>query len=81
MHKKNEESSGSIVCGMLGIAFIVLKLCKVITWPWIWVLAPFWMPTAIVLSLLFLSFGVGKIYRRRKHDKERERSFKSGIEE
>ena len=80
MRKKNEESSGSIVCGMLGIAFIVLKLCKVITWPWIWVLAPFWMPTAIVLSLLFLSIRVGKIWRK-KHDKKRERSTKPGIEE
>ena len=36
---------------LLLIAFIVLKLCKVITWSWWWVLAPFWIPLSIVLFL------------------------------
>ena len=40
---------------LLTIAFIVLKLCNVITWSWLWVLAPLWMPTAIaILGLLFV---------------------------
>ena len=26
----------------LGLAFIVLRLCGVIDWNWIWVLAPLW---------------------------------------
>ena len=40
---------------LLTIAFIVLKLCNVIAWSWWWVLAPLWIPTAIVmLGLLFL---------------------------
>lgn len=40
---------------LLAIAFIVLKLCKVITWSWWWVLSPLWIPIAIVLlGLLFL---------------------------
>ena len=40
---------------LLTIAFIVLKLCNVITWSWWWVLAPLWIPVAIVaLGLLFL---------------------------
>lgn len=39
---------------LLTIAFIVLKLCNVISWSWWWVLAPLWIPTAIVaLGLLF----------------------------
>lgn len=29
--------------GALQIAFIVLKLCKVIKWSWLWVLAPTWI--------------------------------------
>lgn len=41
------------VCGLLGIAFVVLKLCGVIAWSWWWVLAPFWFPTAAVLAILF----------------------------
>ena len=40
---------------LLTIAFIVLKLCNVITWSWLWVLSPLWIPVAIVtLGLLFL---------------------------
>ena len=40
---------------LLTVAFIVLKLCNVITWSWWWVLAPLWIPVAIVaLGLLFL---------------------------
>lgn len=40
---------------LLTVAFVVLKLCNVITWSWWWVLAPLWIPTAsIVLGLLFL---------------------------
>ncbi len=36
------------VLSLLGIAFIILKLCNVITWSWIAVLAPFWIPVLIV---------------------------------
>ena len=39
---------------LLTIAFIVLKLCNVIAWSWWWVLAPLWIPVAVViLGLLF----------------------------
>lgn len=37
--------------GPLGLLFIGLKLAGVITWSWLWVLAPFWI--GIVLALLF----------------------------
>lgn len=38
--------------GLLAIAFIVLKLTNVITWSWWWVLAPLWIPLAIVLIIV-----------------------------
>jgi hypothetical protein len=38
------------VSGLLGVAFVVLKLTGHITWPWLWVLAPFWIPLALVLA-------------------------------
>ena len=45
-------SGGGIgFCGLLTIAFIVLKLCKVIGWSWLWVLSPLWLPLAIVLGI------------------------------
>lgn len=50
---KNTTSSGGIgVAGLLGVAFVVLKLCKVIDLDWLWVLAPFWIPVAIILAFL-----------------------------
>lgn len=42
------------VCDVLGIVFIVLKLVGVITWSWWWVLAPFWIPLAIVVVCLVI---------------------------
>lgn len=45
----NERNSGGIsLLSVLGIVFIVLKLCNVIDWDWIWVLFPFWLPFAII---------------------------------
>lgn len=35
--------------GLLTLLFIALKLCGVIAWPWVWVLAPFWIFLAIPL--------------------------------
>ncbi len=39
---------------ILGLVFIVLKLTHTIHWSWIWVLAPYWIPAAIVIFLLAL---------------------------
>lgn len=35
---------------LLGIVFLVLKLTGAVAWPWVWVLAPFWIPVAIVAA-------------------------------
>ena len=42
------------VSDLLGIAFIVLKLCGVIDWHWAWVTAPIWggILLASVVSVL-----------------------------
>ena len=41
----------------LGLIFIVLKLLDVITWSWLWVLSPFWIPfigvLLVILSIIF----------------------------
>lgn len=48
---------------LLTIAFIVLKLTKVITWSWWWVFAPLWIPVGIgviiflVALIFYLIFG------------------------
>ena len=54
-NRNNTGSAGGIgFCGLLTIAFIVLKLTGVISWSWLWVLAPIWIPAAIVLAALLV---------------------------
>ncbi len=48
--------------GLLLIAFVVLKLTNVISWPWIWVLAPFWVP--LLLSILLYAIVFVYTFRR-----------------
>lgn len=46
-----QANIGSFFTTLLTIAFIVLKLCHVIEWSWIWVLSPLWIPLAIVIAV------------------------------
>lgn len=38
--------------GLLGVVFVVLKLCGVIDWSWWWVTAPFWGGAALLLLIV-----------------------------
>ncbi len=52
MSEKSASSSGGIgVLGLLGVAFVVLKLTHVINWSWWWVTAPFWGGFALVVGI------------------------------
>lgn len=65
---KEKGSNTTVVKGgigplsLLGIALVILKATGYITWSWLWVLAPFWIPVAIavliVLAFLGLLFGL-----------------------
>lgn len=37
----------------LAIALIVLRLCGVIVWPWVWVLSPLWISWILGVVLSF----------------------------
>jgi hypothetical protein len=55
----SSSSSGGIgVAGLLGVAFVVLKLTHVIDWSWWWVTAPFWIGAALWLAILAVLGGV-----------------------
>lgn len=54
MSQSSSSSGGVGVTGLLGVAFVVLKLTNVITWPWLWVLAPFWIPLGLLLIFLLI---------------------------
>jgi hypothetical protein len=48
------SQSGIGIGGLLLVAFVVLKLTKVITWSWWWVLSPAWIGVAIGLVALII---------------------------
>ena len=54
--QRDDRGSGGVSIGFLGllaIAFIVLKLVGVITWSWVWVLAPLWIiPVILILAIV-----------------------------
>lgn len=51
-----ESKNGGIgFCGVLTLIFITLKLLDVIAWSWWWVLAPLWIPVAIVLVVILIA--------------------------
>ena len=55
---RNNDSNGSAggigFTGLLTIVFIVLKLCHVIEWSWLWVLAPLWISTILGLIIVMI---------------------------
>lgn len=52
------------IIGLLGLIFITLKLTGHITWSWMWVLAPFWIPLAIALVIFLIVFIVAMFTSR-----------------
>lgn len=54
MKNNNASTGGTSIAGLLGVAFIVLKLTGVISWSWLWVLSPFWIPLGIALAIALI---------------------------
>ncbi len=53
------SSQGGIgFCGLLAIVFIVLQLTGYIHWSWWWVLAPIWIPIAILMAVGLVIFVI-----------------------
>lgn len=53
--------------GLLTLAFIVLKLCGVITWSWWWVLSPLLISTGITLVIIIVILVMAAvIYHKHK---------------
>ena len=60
---------GPGILGLLGIAFIVLKLVGIIDWSWWWVTAPLWIPIIIFLCFvggLYAFYQILKYYNKNK---------------
>lgn len=48
----NTDQTGIGFSTLLLLAFIILKLCKIIDWSWWWVLSPLWIGLLITLVVL-----------------------------
>lgn len=53
MKEKNVNINMSgLLSTLLLVAFIILKLCHVIEWSWLWVLSPLWIPLALSIIIV-----------------------------
>ncbi len=46
------------VAPTLGLLFVALKLTHVVAWPWLWVLAPFWIPLAAGAAIFLIILAI-----------------------
>lgn len=56
--KTKVVASGVSGLELLTIVFVVLKLLKKIEWSWWWVLAPAWIPIAIVAVIIVVNIVI-----------------------
>ena len=54
MSKKSSGNFATSVPFILFIVFLVLKLCKVISWSWLWVFSPLWISAIIGVVVLII---------------------------
>lgn len=72
MNNTSNSSSGGVgFIGLLTVVFITLKLCGVITWPWLWVLSPIWITTAVVLAVTVAAFLLIQYLEKRETPEQR----------
>jgi len=64
MSEKVVVNSGAGLPTILTIVFVVLKLCKVISWSWWWVISPLWISVGfwmIILIAICIVLGIIQI--------------------
>lgn len=66
MSESNNSTGGGIgFCGLLTVAFVVLKLCHVINWSWVWVLAPLWIGATLGILICLIALAVAIAFVRK----------------
>ncbi len=65
-NNKNSNNAGGLGLGtILTVVFVILKLCGVINWAWVWVLAPLWISVALAIIFVIIAFVIAKIKERK----------------
>lgn len=60
-NSSHSGSSGGIgFVGALQLAFIIMKLTKLIKWKWVWVLSPTWISAILAFILIFIAIRIMK---------------------
>jgi fatty acid desaturase len=70
--KSKGNGHGIGFVGALTIAFIVLKLTKVISWSWVWVLSPIWISAAIVVLFILVGCILILVEERKNEARQKE---------
>lgn len=67
----NRGGGGGIsFCGVLAIVLIALKLAGVIKISWVWVLAPLWIPTGLIIIIsIAIALITHHVYNKDKKEK------------
>lgn len=63
----SSASSGIGFAGLLTIVFIVLKLLKVISWSWLWVLSPLWISACLGVLVIVICLIVAVIKAKKEN--------------
>lgn len=64
MSDSTNSGGGIGICGLLFVAFVVLKLCHVINWSWWWVTAPLWGGAIVALGIVLVLLVVLMIFQK-----------------
>ena len=73
MSNSSSSNSGVGVLGLLGVAFVVLKLIGYIDWSWWYVTLPFWGSIALVIVGFLIWFLCGAVKIMLKHRRLRKK--------
>jgi len=65
-NNSSSSSNGIGFVGLLTIVFIVLKLTKVISWSWWWVLFPLWATVSIWVITIGVVIGIAYVAHRKE---------------
>ena len=60
---KKRGSIGLGITGTVFTAFLILKLTGSISWSWLWVTSPLWLPVTVTIILLTIAAIVAGIFK------------------
>lgn len=80
MSKSDSTSLQWLPTHLLTIAFVVLKLCKVIDWSWYWVLSPLWI-NVVGIIIIGIIYTCWRLYRDKHRPKTEEEQLVERIKD